>query len=219
MVTQPGNLVNFDRLFPSPPSPVTSYKALSIPQNSGEERMMTLSQPLFQISSTKLIVCENPKINHRKRIETRVGFNEKPKNLSWFASLPSCQVIHKSLPLAVSLALLLSATPAKAGIMSGFSGIESVPGPQLPQIDFLNRFNEENQKKYAETDEKFKSSRILKELLERSKLNKEKNRQEIQDKYCIRGAEWGVGDCSAEGMTPEDRENFIAMLKQKAGMK
>lgn len=25
--------------------------------------------------------------------------------------------------------------------MSGFSGIESVPGPQLPQIDFLNRFN------------------------------------------------------------------------------
>ncbi|KAG5237217.1 Acetyl-CoA decarbonylase/synthase complex [Salix suchowensis] len=181
--------------------------------------MMTLSQPLFQISSTKLIVCEKPKINHRKRIETRVWFNEKPNNLSWFASLPSCQLIHKSLPLAVSVALLLSATPVKAGIMSGFSGIESVPGPQLPQIDFLNRFNEENQKKYAETDEKFKSSRILKELLERSKLNKEKNRQEIQDKYCIRGAEWGVGDCSAEGMTPEDRENFIAMLKQKAGMK
>lgn len=108
---------------------------------------------------------------------------------------------------------------AKAGIMSGFSGLESIPGPQLPQIDFLNRFNEENQKKYAEADEKFKSSPILKELLERSKLNKEKNRQEIQDKYCIRGAEWGVGDCSAEGMSPEDRENFIAMLKQKAGMK
>jgi hypothetical protein len=30
---------------------------------------------------------------------------------------------------------------AKAGIMSGFSGLESIPGPQLPQIDFLNRFN------------------------------------------------------------------------------
>jgi hypothetical protein len=35
-------------------------------------------------------------------------------------------------------------------------------------------FAEENQKKYAEADEKFKSSPILKELLERSKLNKEK---------------------------------------------
>lgn len=30
---------------------------------------------------------------------------------------------------------------AKAGFLSGLPGIESVPGPQLPQIDFLNRFN------------------------------------------------------------------------------
>lgn len=45
-----------------------------------------------------------------------------------------------------------------------------------------------------------------------------RNRQAIQDKYCIRGAEWGVGDCSADGMSPEDREKFIAMLKQKAGV-
>ncbi|KAK3013708.1 hypothetical protein RJ639_009799 [Escallonia herrerae] len=30
---------------------------------------------------------------------------------------------------------------ATAGFMSGSSGIESVPGPELPQIDFLNRFN------------------------------------------------------------------------------
>lgn len=46
-----------------------------------------------------------------------------------------------------------------------------------------------------------------------------RNKQEIQDKYCIRGAEWGVGDCSAEGMSPEEREKFISMLKQKAGIK
>ncbi|GKC13309.1 hypothetical protein Tco_1010091 [Tanacetum coccineum] len=44
------------------------------------------------------------------------------------------------------------------------------------------------------------------------------NKQAIQDKYCIRGAEWGVGDCSAEGMTPQDRDEFIAMLKKKAGV-
>nr|GEV54496.1 hypothetical protein [Tanacetum cinerariifolium] len=85
-------------------------------------------------------------------------------------------------------------------------------------IDSLARFNEENQKRYAENDARFKESPILKELLERSKLNKDKNKQAIQDKYCIRGAEWGVGDCSAEGMSPQDREEFIAMLKKKAGV-
>lgn len=89
--------------------------------------------------------------------------------------------------------------------MSGFSGIESVPGPELPQFDFLNRFNglitqlvcvitnrlciqflldiinwvepafaEENQKKYAENDARFKESPLLKKLLEKSKLNKAK---------------------------------------------
>lgn len=88
---------------------------------------------------------------------------------------------------------------AHAGFLSGFSGIESVPGPQLPEIDFLTRFNglffhtismsyiiiflkwcarlaisEENQKKYAEFDERFKESPLLKKLLEQSKLNKEK---------------------------------------------
>lgn len=30
---------------------------------------------------------------------------------------------------------------AKAGFLSGFPGIESVPGPKLPEIEFLNRFN------------------------------------------------------------------------------
>lgn len=44
-----------------------------------------------------------------------------------------------------------------------------------------------------------------------------RNRKEIENKYCLRGAEWGVGDCSTEGMSPEEREKFIAMLKQKAG--
>ncbi|XVE85783.1 hypothetical protein DITRI_Ditri17bG0118800 [Diplodiscus trichospermus] len=155
------------------------------------------------------------------------NFSTKPsKSLKTSSSsLPCClplnsRVLHKSLvPLAASVTILLSPFPAKAGFLSGFSGIESFPGPQLPQIDFLNRFNEENQKKYAEADERFKSSPLLKQLLEKSKQNKEKNKQEIQDKYCIRGAEWGVGDCSVEAMSPEEKENFIAMLKQKAGMK
>ncbi|XP_022150299.1 uncharacterized protein LOC111018499 [Momordica charantia] len=152
----------------------------------------------------------------------RFTFNHKPANSFTSRSVSSSSlcspVLHKSIAFAASISLLLWPSPANAGFLSGFSGIESVPGPQLPQIDFLNRFNEENQKKYAESDARFKSSPLLKELLERSKLNKEKNRQKIADKYCIRGAEWGVGDCSAEGMSPEERDNFISTLKQKAGV-
>ncbi|KAK8691612.1 hypothetical protein V6N13_075114 [Hibiscus sabdariffa] len=152
--------------------------------------------------------------------------NSSPKILQpSSSSLPCCLpltswVSPKSLvPLAASVTILLSPTPAKAGLLSGFPGIESVPGPKLPEIEFLNRFNEENQKKYAEYDARFKSSPLLKQLLERSKQNKEKNKQEIQDKYCLRGAEMGVGDCSVEAMSPEDKEKFIAMLKQKTGVK
>lgn len=75
----------------------------------------------------------------------------------------------------------------------------------------------ENQKKYAEFDSRFKSSQVLKDLLEKSKQNKLKNEREIQDKYCLRGAEWGVGDCSTEGMSDQEKEDFIAELKKRTG--
>uniref|UniRef100_A0A453IP33 Uncharacterized protein n=1 Tax=Aegilops tauschii subsp. strangulata TaxID=200361 RepID=A0A453IP33_AEGTS len=75
----------------------------------------------------------------------------------------------------------------------------------------------ENQRKYAENDSRFKSSKVLKELLEKSKQNKEKNEREIQDKYCLRGAEWGVGDCSTVGMTDQEKEDFITELRKRVG--
>ncbi|KAJ3702811.1 hypothetical protein LUZ61_006516 [Rhynchospora tenuis] len=137
------------------------------------------------------------------------------------ASLPSFDSPFKSrlvaFPLAASVSVLLWTNPVNAGILSGFSGLESVPGPQLPKIDFLNKWNEDNQKKYAELDSQFKSSKVLKELLEKSKQNKERNERLIQDKYCLRGAEWGVGDCSTQGMTQQERDDFVAMLKKRAG--
>ncbi|XP_031489766.1 uncharacterized protein LOC116257293 [Nymphaea colorata] len=146
-----------------------------------------------------------------------------PLSLSWsegkkkeFSGSHSSQIQQGALPLAVTISVLLCSFPAKAGILSGFSGLESVPGPQLPQVDFLARLNEENQKKYADFDARFKSSPLLKKLLEKSKLNREKNRQQILDKYCERGAEWGVGDCSTEGMTPEERDVFIKTLKKNS---
>ncbi|XP_028551006.1 uncharacterized protein LOC110115934 [Dendrobium catenatum] len=125
------------------------------------------------------------------------------------------QALTVAIPIATSISVLLWTTPVNAGFLSGFTGLESVPGPQLPEIDFLKKWNDENQKKYAEFDSRFKQSTVLKELLEKSKLNKERNKREIQDKYCLRGAEWGVGDCSTQGMTAEERDSFIETLKKK----
>ncbi|KAL8104601.1 hypothetical protein AgCh_028718 [Apium graveolens] len=107
-----------------------------------------------------------------------LSVNASFKNL--LHQLPtSCKqdsILQTSLvPLTASLALLLFFTPAaNAGLLSGSTGIESVPGPELPKIEFLNKFNEENQKRYAENDARFRDSPVLKELLEKSKLNKEK---------------------------------------------
>ncbi|CAJ1931959.1 unnamed protein product [Sphenostylis stenocarpa] len=179
--------------------------------------MASASLPSFiQMSSTHSTFTEKLTTPQKK---FQIGIPTRhTHSISWpFPSPPSCKALQKSVPLAASLAILLWSAPANAGFMSGISGLEAVPGPQLPQIDFLKNLNDENQKKYAENDERIKSSPLLKKLLEQSKLNKEKNRKEIENKYCIRGAEWGVGDCSAEGMSPEERDKFIAMLKQKAG--
>lgn len=116
---------------------------------------------------------------------------------------------------ATCLTFLLSSTPAQAGVLSGSSGLESVPFPELPGLDFLKRMQEENKKKNEAYDGQFKSSPLLQELLKRSKANSERNKQEIQDKYCERGAEWGVGDCSTIGMSTEEREAFMEMLRKK----
>ncbi|KQK22977.1 uncharacterized protein LOC100827128 [Brachypodium distachyon] len=120
-----------------------------------------------------------------------------------------------AIPAAVSLSLLLWSSPVNAGILSGSTGLESVPPPVMPRLEFLDKWNAENQRKYAENDSRFKSSKVLKELLERSKQNKEKNERQIQDKYCLRGAEWGVGDCSTVGMSDQEREDFIAELRKR----
>ncbi|KAL6867339.1 hypothetical protein ACP4OV_015363 [Aristida adscensionis] len=118
---------------------------------------------------------------------------------------------------AAALSLALWSSPVNAGILSGSTGLEAVPGPELPRLEFLEKWNAENQKKYAEFDARFKRSKVLQELLERSKKNKEKNERLIQDKYCLRGAEWGVGDCSTEGMSDQEREDFISELKKRTG--
>ncbi|CAA7387805.1 unnamed protein product [Spirodela intermedia] len=160
----------------------------------------------------------------RSRVRAGTSREENPGALSPSpaappsSSLSQHRVPRRSISLAGSAALLLWSLPACAGVLSGFPGLESVPGPELPQIDFLNRWNEEKRKKYEELDSRFRSSSVLKELLEKSKQNKDRNKRAIQDKYCIRGAEWGVGDCSTDGMTQDEKDAFIKELKKRSGV-
>ncbi|XP_010502353.1 PREDICTED: uncharacterized protein LOC104779663 [Camelina sativa] len=160
------------------------------------------------------LTLHEPRVVHHPRISMAVCSSSSSS-----APSPLHNLLCKStFPLAASLTLLLSPCTVEAGLMSGSPGIESVPGPELPKIEFLDSFNAKNQKFYAENDARFKESPLLKKLLENSKLNKEKNERAIQDKYCLRGAEWGVGDCSTTGMTDEEKEQFITMLKKKTGV-
>ncbi|KAL5725916.1 hypothetical protein ACHQM5_009000 [Ranunculus cassubicifolius] len=169
---------------------------------------LPLTNSVFNHATTISNTSESFKTSHKAPIPRTVIHNSS--NTS-----SQSRALQVSLPLAASLSMLLWSSPVNAGILSGSKGLESIPGPELPRIDFLNKFNDENQKRYAEFDEKFKQSPLLKKLLEQSEKNKEKNKQEIQDKYCLRGAEWGVGDCSTAGMTETQRDEFITMLKKK----
>ncbi|CAL4938195.1 unnamed protein product [Urochloa decumbens] len=152
-----------------------------------------------------------------------------PKRCSAATPQATAGRVSLAIPAAVSLSLVLWSSPVNAGILSGFSGLESRPGPDMPRLEFLEKWNgqllssvtlfssSENQKKYTEFDNRFKKSKVLQDLLEKSRQNKEKNERMIQDKYCLRGAEWGVGDCSTEGMSDQEREDFISELKKKTG--
>ncbi|CAN6857024.1 unnamed protein product [Brassica oleracea] len=171
-----------------------------------QTKIPTFTRPSLTLHETRAV--------HHPRISMALCSSSSSSSPSPFHHI----LCKSTFPLAASLTLLLSPCPAEAGLMSGSPGIESIPGPELPKLEFLDRFNAKNQKFYAENDSRFKESPIFKKLLENSKLNKEKNEKAIQDKYCLRGAEWGVGDCSTNGMTDEEKEQFITMLKKKTGL-
>ncbi|KAF5827960.1 hypothetical protein DUNSADRAFT_18456 [Dunaliella salina] len=120
----------------------------------------------------------------------------------------------------LATSLLLSATPVSA------TGLESVDIlPKLQQIqtseDFKSNANKESQKLEG-VEEGFQKSDTLKRLLEQSAANKEKNQRAIQNKYCYRQAEIGVGDCGGlryiPGMTENGKQRTPDWLAKALGM-
>lgn len=119
------------------------------------------------------------------------------------------------LPIATCTVLAASPLQAEAGILSGASGMESVELPSIPEPGFLKKIQDDKKKMYEGQDETFRTSSYLQELLKKSKENAAMHKKEIADKYCERGAEWGVGDCSLMGMNQEQKEEFMRVLKGK----
>lgn len=119
------------------------------------------------------------------------------------------------LPVAAACAVFTACPDSvEAGILSGSTGLESFELPSIPTPDVLKKIQEANVAKYKAFDENFKKSPFLQKLLQKSKENEVKNKKEIADKYCERGAEWGVGDCSLVGMSQADRDAFFENLRK-----
>lgn len=54
----------------------------------------------------------------------------------------------------------------------------------------------------TEEDLRFEGTDLVKSLLARSDLNREQNKKELANKYCLRQAEDGVGDCAGLRLIP-----------------
>lgn len=114
------------------------------------------------------------------------------------ADRKDCLLSHLA---ACSLAATVLASPAFA------TGLESVEFPQLQAPDGFSKLSSASQQKLDEAEDSFQNSSTLKELLARSEQNKEKNKKEIQNKYCYRQAELGVGDCGGLRYIPGLTQN------------
>jgi len=83
------------------------------------------------------------------------------------------------------------------------SGLESIPLPIFQDGPGPASQAAEAIKSKAEAAAAaFEKSDFLKGLREKSDLNKDKNRRALQDKYCYRQAELGIGDCAGLRLIP-----------------
>lgn len=114
--------------------------------------------------------------------------------------------------------LLLAAQPATA---AGIESFDLLPERIETPSAFAGMAQEQKSKLDA-ADEAFQNSSTLKELLARSEANKAKNKKDIQNKYCYRQAELGVGDCGGlryiPGLTDSGKQKTPQWLADLLGV-
>ncbi len=127
---------------------------------------------------------------------------------------------HSTNPLPVNLNTRRHALSLAAGFFFTASsakatGLESIPLPDMssPVSDSVNdmavQWKERNQATINAAESKFQESDLLKQLKERSDAKREQRDKELRDKYCMRQAEMGVGDCAGLQLIPGATKNGV----------
>ncbi|KAF8065764.1 hypothetical protein HT031_002824 [Scenedesmus sp. PABB004] len=89
-------------------------------------------------------------------------------------------------------------------------------------IEALKGVNDAQKAKLSAAEDAFSTSPTLKALLERSEANRAKNKKAIENKYCYRQAELGIGDCGGlrliPGMTKNGKQPTPEFLQKALGI-
>ena len=80
------------------------------------------------------------------------------------------------------------------------AGIERVEMPMPSGVTSEGR--NRNQAVIDSAEDAFQNSELLRSLKEKSELNKDQRKRDLQDLYCRRQAELGVGDCAGLRLIP-----------------
>jgi len=104
------------------------------------------------------------------------------------------------------LAALVATKPAPA-LARGLEEANSFTLDDLPSITFkpaeiVREIKAESQGKVDRAEAAFEESDLLANLLAKTEANRDSNTKAIEEKYCQRGAEWGVGDCGGLQLIP-----------------
>ncbi|KAI3426212.1 hypothetical protein D9Q98_008588 [Chlorella vulgaris] len=100
--------------------------------------------------------------------------------------------------LAAAAALTAVYRPAPAAA----AGIESIDLPSLDLSDAVTALKARNQGVLDSAEKTFQESDLLRTLKERSDANRGARKKELEDRYCRRQAELGVGDCGGLRLIP-----------------
>ncbi|GFR46785.1 hypothetical protein Agub_g8416 [Astrephomene gubernaculifera] len=130
------------------------------------------------------------------------------------------QTLASTAAAAVAASALLLAP--QVSYAAGIESVELSPASFLSKPAGPTRAAEQQREKLAQADEAFQNSSTLKELLAKSEANKAKNRKDIQNKYCYRQAELGVGDCGGlryiPGLTESGKQKTPKWLADLLGV-
>ncbi|KAK9830416.1 hypothetical protein WJX72_011646 [[Myrmecia] bisecta] len=100
-------------------------------------------------------------------------------------------------------------------------GLESVEFPDVRPPQAVAEALAKNKAKFQEAEETFNNSDFVKNLRDKSDANRASNRKALQDKYCYRQAEMGVGDCAGlqliPGMTKNGKQKTPGWLAKVLG--